>query len=390
LVVAVALIAGGSRFLGAKASALLKFGSGSSVSQRYGYWAAALHVAAHHPLLGTGPDTYAVTYARYQSASLAKVLGTSFFVNGAHNIFLSWLANEGIPGFLLILALLVLGLIGGIRAWRRFGTGNGDATPGPATTAETRRILAAGLVAALVAYFVQASFDVEQVATLFTLFLVVGLMGTMNRGIWPLGQLLSFPFRSRDGGPDEDHDVAEEDPNYPTHVAPVGAYGRSGRRAQSDMRRLGTTLVAGTLGVAALGLTFWRTDALWRADHDARVGTQTSVTKSIGLNPWEPSYFETLGEGAASAYAQNPKASDALVLIQDAVSYLSQAAALDGSNSFIQEEYGDALASEGSLQNSAPLLRKALAALHLAQQEDPLNTQLQKPISEATKALADQ
>ena len=44
----VALIAGTSGFLGAKASDLFRFGSGSSVSQRYGYWAAALRIGAHH------------------------------------------------------------------------------------------------------------------------------------------------------------------------------------------------------------------------------------------------------------------------------------------------------------------------------------------------------
>jgi O-antigen ligase len=390
LVLAVALIAGGSRFLGAKASALLKFGSGSSVSQRYGYWSAALHLAAHHPLVGTGPDTYAVSYAQYQSASLAKTLGNTFFVNGAHNIFLSWLANEGVPGFVLIVALFVVGIVWAARAWLSYRANASEPEaaeiPGP-TQSEARRYLVAGLLAALVAYFVQASFDVEQVGTLFMLFAVLGLLGVVNRSVWPSASLVRLPFGSLRGASDGDAPRAEDDAHYPAHVAPVGTYGRSNARAQSDVRRLLATLIAGAIGVAAVGLTYWRADAMWRADHEARVGTQASVVKATQLNPWEPSYFQTLGEAAASAFEQNPKASDALPLIQDAVSYLREDVALDGSNSYAQEEYGDALASEADLVHSEPLIHMALSALRRSLQEDPFNTQLHRSIQEAEKPV---
>ena len=378
VVVAVALVAGGSRFLGAKAAALLQFGSGSSVSQRYGYWSAALHLAAHHPLVGTGPDTYAVTYARYQSASLAKVLGSTFFVNSAHNIFLSWLANEGIPGFVLIVALFVFGLVWGVRAWRGFrASAPSEETAGPGPSpAETRRYLTAALVAALVAYFVQASFDVEQVGTLFTMFVVVGLLGIVNRGVWPAGALLRTPFGLGGRSADGDEPRAEEDPGYPVVVAPVSSYGRSATRAQHELRRLTVTALAAVVGLTAVGLTFWRADALWRADHEARTGTQASLESAIGLNPWEPSYFQTLGEAAGQAYSHSPKASDASGILQAAVAYLRQDVALDGANSFAQEQYGDALATEGDMENNRALLVAALHAFRLSHQEDPFNTQV--------------
>ncbi len=390
LVAAVALIAGGSRFLGAKAAALLQFGSGSSVSQRYGYWSAAIHLGLHHPLVGTGPDTYAVTYAQYQSASLAKILGSTFFVNSAHNIFLSWLANEGIPGFVLIVLLLLFALAWGARAWLSWRArpdapdAGADDVPLPP---ETRRYLVAGLLAALVAYFVQASFDVEQVGTLFMLFTVLGLLGMVNRGVWPVARLIGLPLGSGRARTDGDDPPAEEDPGYPNLPAPTGTYGRSRSRVDNDVRRLTTTLVVGALGLTAVALTFWRTDAMWRADHDARVGTQFSVTTATKVNPWEPSYFQTLGEAAAAAYAQNPKASDALVLIQDAVSYLRQDVALDGSNSFAQEEYGDALASEASLVDSESLLHRAVAVFHLSLREDPFNTQVRHSLEQAERPL---
>jgi len=389
LAVAVALIAGGSRFLGAKATALFQFGSGSSVSQRYGYWSAAVHLAVHHPIVGTGPDTYAVTYAQYQDASLAKVLGNTFFVNSAHNIFLSWLANEGVPGFILILAVFAFGVAWGARAWLSWRTEDDAETiekPGPTPT-ETRRYLVAGLVAAFVAYFVQASFDVEQVGTLFMLFMVLGLLGVVTRSVWPVAGLTGHPFGFRGSRSDSDEPKAELDSAYPTHGTPVGRSGRSRARTQSDVRRLTATLVAAVIGATAVGLTFWRTDALWRADHLARVGTQSSVTRATQLNPWEPSYFQSLGEGAAAAYGQNPKAPDALTVIQDAVAFFRDDVALDGSNSFAQEEYGDALASEGTLVNSKALLRMALTVYHRALQEDPFNAQVRISMAEAQKAL---
>ncbi|MGH9017034.1 MAG: O-antigen ligase family protein, partial [Acidimicrobiales bacterium] len=391
IVVAVALIAGGSRFLGAKAAALLQFGSGSSVSQRYGYWSAALHLGLHHPLVGTGPDTYAVTYAQYQSASLAKVLGSSFFVNGAHNIFLSWLADEGIPGFLLIVVLFLSALAWGIKAWRalraRAAPPAQDDSPGPVSD-DVRRYLVAALVASLCAYFVQACFDVEQVGTLFTMFMVIGFLGIVGRGLWSTPTLLRHPFATgAEADADADVPAEEDDPHYPVRQVRVGSYGRSARRAQSDLRRQGAVLLVGALGLTAVALTFWRTDAMWRADHDARTGTQATVTEATTLNPWEPSYFSTLGQAAAESFARTPDASDALTLIQDSVSYLRQAAALDGANSYILQQYGESLTAEAKKENSSAVLTTAVDVLRRARHENPYNTALPGLIDKAQAAL---
>jgi hypothetical protein len=391
VIVAVVLIAGGSRFLGAKATALLKFGAGSSVAQRYGYWSAALRLAGHNTLVGTGPDTFAVTYTRYQDAALAKTLGSTYFVNGVHNIFLSWLANEGVPGLLLIVALLVFAVAWGVRAWRSLAGAtpapevDGDLGPAPD---EVRRFLVVALVAALAAYFVQASFDVEQVATLFTLFVVLGLLGTATRGIWPVATLLRSPFRVRPLHPDQDSAVAELDADYPSSSAPVGAYGRSASRARSDLRRLGGVVVVAAVGLTAVGLSFWRTDALWRADHQERVSTQSSLERATTLNPWEPSYFETLGRSAATTYLHDPKASDAPAIMRDAVGFFGHEAALDGDNTNAQTSYGSALATLGSLEHSdKAVLRQALAAFTRARQDDPFNTKVTPLITRVQTSL---
>jgi O-antigen ligase len=392
LLVAIALIAGGSRFLGAKASALLQFGSGSSVSQRYGYWSAALHLGVHHPLLGTGPDTYAVTYARYQDASLAKTLGSNFFVNGAHNIFLSFLANEGIPGLLLILALLVFAVAWGARAWQSFRSSTSDPEATDDSTSvpgEWRRYTTAALVAALVAYFIQASFDVEQVGTLFILFVMLGLLGIVNRGRWSVANLVRSPFTVRAVTDDSEEPVAERDSDYPLVVAGAGRYGRSSTQAQLELRRLGRATGVGVVALAALGLTIWRADAMWRADYQAHLGTQTSIIAATNINPWEPSYFDTLGQAATNSYDSSPHASDALALARVAAGFYSHDVALDGASSLAQKAYGGSLTTEAEAEhNNKPLLRQALVALRLARQENPFDPKIPPLIDAAQKALA--
>jgi O-antigen ligase len=392
VVAAVVLVAGGSRFLGAKASALFKSGPGSSVSQRYGYWSSALRLARHHPLVGTGPDTFAVTYARYQDVTLAKTLGPGYFVNGAHNIFLSWLANEGVPGFILIVALLAFAVAWGVRAWRSFQIGtppvqdSADLAPDPD---ENRRFLVVALIAGLVAYFVQALFDVEQVATLGTMFVILGLLGTANRGIWPVATLIRAPFRFRPVRSDPDVAVAEDDPGYPVSSTPVGAYGRSSSRAQSDLRRLGVTVAAAVVGVTAVGLTFWRTDALWRADHQEWVSTQSSLEGATQLNPWEPSYFGSLGQAAGETYLRAPKASDGTALMQASVGFYRHEVALDGDNTNAEADYASALKTLSGLEHSnKTLLLQALAALRRARADDPFNTNVPPLITSVQKSLA--
>jgi O-antigen ligase len=390
VLVAVALVASGSHFIGAKTSALFKFGSGSSVGQRYGYWSAAFHLALHHPIVGTGPDTFAVTYARYQDATLAKTLGSAFFVNGAHNIFFSWLANQGIPGLILIVALFAMGIAWGARAWRSLRASATDFTDDPEPLAgDARRYVVVALVAGFFAYFVQASFDVEQVGTLLAMFLMLGFLGIVNRSLWPLPTLVSPTSAFRWVPSDPELPSAEQDSEYPIlHEAKSGVYGRSATQARSDVRRLGTALVAGAVGLTAVGLTFWRADAMWRADHDAWIRSQASVTLATTLNPWEPSYFETLGTSAGTLYLQDTRARDALQVIQASAKYYAQEAALDGYNDVAQAQYGSTLDTEAALEHSnKTVLRQALAALLKAKQDDPYVAKVPALIKQVEQSL---
>jgi O-antigen ligase len=391
VVVAVVLVSAGSRFLGAKASALLRFGSGSSVSQRPQYWLAAIHSASHHLIFGTGPDTWADTYSRYQSATLAKQIGLATYVDGAHNIFFSWLSNEGVLGLLLLVVLFAVGLAWGVRAWRslRVGSAGPETTGSPdPSKGEPRRYIVAALVAGLVGYIVQASFDIEQAATLFALFVGLGFLGVVNRGVQPVADLVSPLAAFRSTRTETDAPTADDDPEYPIRVTRQGAYGRSAAQARDHLRRVGAVVAVGVVGLTAVGLTYWRADAMWRADHQAWHATPTALARAIKLNPWEPSYFFMLGRQDIDHYLQFTNgAPGALPDIEAAVGYLSRGVALDSYSTDGQAEYGAALFYEGRLEHSKPVLRVASAAFRQAKQDDPFNNAVNAFVKDIQKLL---
>jgi O-antigen ligase len=91
------LLAGTVGFL-IKFEAYFKKGA-TSVSARFGYWQAALDTAEKHPILGSGPGTFSVSYAKIKppEAEMARL---------AHNDYLEQASDSGIPGCVLYLAMI--------------------------------------------------------------------------------------------------------------------------------------------------------------------------------------------------------------------------------------------------------------------------------------------
>lgn len=77
----------------------------TSVGARFDYWRAALEVASDHPLLGTGPGTFAIPYQRLKKpeSEMARLV---------HNDYLEQASDSGWPGF-----AAYLGFIAGVLAW---------------------------------------------------------------------------------------------------------------------------------------------------------------------------------------------------------------------------------------------------------------------------------
>jgi O-antigen ligase len=134
------LAAFGHRFLAQPLSSLFQSGGDSSVWQRLQIWKAAVHMALDNPVAGIGPDNFVLVYPRYQSAVWVNRLGPEYLVNGAHNIFMNVLADQGFVGLALFLALLALVVLRSTGAWRRSRAIERDREIGPAAIEQARAL----------------------------------------------------------------------------------------------------------------------------------------------------------------------------------------------------------------------------------------------------------
>ena len=85
-------------------------------SYRLGTWRLALRMAAEHPWVGTGPNTF--VYAMQEQLAQAGLSFPETF-DSAHNGYITMLAENGIPALLLYVGLLGTAVFWGIRAARR-------------------------------------------------------------------------------------------------------------------------------------------------------------------------------------------------------------------------------------------------------------------------------
>lgn len=113
-----------------------------STVERIAHWVAGLRMFAAHPILGVGAGNYAAAYPRFACADWPEPLGH------AHNYYINTAAELGVIGLVAFLALLSCVLYLGWRASHRYML---DAkVGGEFASAETRRIIAIGLLAVLV------------------------------------------------------------------------------------------------------------------------------------------------------------------------------------------------------------------------------------------------
>jgi O-antigen ligase len=117
------LLFGGAGFA-AKYAGFFKKGA-TSVVARFDYWRAALKISASHPLLGTGPGTFAIPYQEIKSpqAEMSRLV---------HNDYLEQACESGIPGFLAYTAFIVC-LLSRTAPARK----SGPEVPSPAETKQS-------------------------------------------------------------------------------------------------------------------------------------------------------------------------------------------------------------------------------------------------------------
>lgn len=100
------IVVGSLVYLGGEASMLRGFGVQSSVedisSGRFHFWSVAWQIFLANPILGTGLDSFAMAFTRFDTES------GIFRIEQAHNEYLQMLADAGIIGFLIVMSFIVL------------------------------------------------------------------------------------------------------------------------------------------------------------------------------------------------------------------------------------------------------------------------------------------
>jgi O-antigen ligase len=146
-------------------------------------WDGTVHMALSNPLLGTGIGTFEVAYPRYAETA---------FTLHAHNGYLQWLAETGLPGGLFLLAALAASTAFATHTLRlqRFRLKEDiadESTDNPFFG--DCSLLLAGLLAGVLAALLHNLFDSDfyLVGTAITFAAVIGLMVGLSRDLAPLG-----------------------------------------------------------------------------------------------------------------------------------------------------------------------------------------------------------
>jgi O-antigen ligase len=92
--------------------------SDASNLERINRWNSAIRMFQERPVFGWGPGTYMFQYAPFQASAERTIISTNFGLQGnAHSEYLGPLAEQGVPGMLLMIALV---LVTGLRVMRLY------------------------------------------------------------------------------------------------------------------------------------------------------------------------------------------------------------------------------------------------------------------------------
>jgi O-antigen ligase len=91
----------------------------SSVSSRGDFWHSGFQMMIHKPINGFGLDSYGDWYHLYRTAESVKERGANVASNSAHNVFLDYGSNGGLPMLLAYLLIISLSILAMIKVFKR-------------------------------------------------------------------------------------------------------------------------------------------------------------------------------------------------------------------------------------------------------------------------------
>jgi O-antigen ligase len=148
-------------------------------------WRDSLRMAAHRPIAGFGPESFATEFPQFESLDLARAY-PDFYHESPHNIFLDAITTEGALGLAALLGICLLAVVGALDGFR--------------SENEISAALAAGFVGTLVCQ----QFTVLIPATALYFLLMVGLLvvppaspnapSKVSRRLLPVGAVVALFF----------------------------------------------------------------------------------------------------------------------------------------------------------------------------------------------------
>ncbi len=129
---------------GAKFESAANVTTDASNLERLNRWACAMEMFHERPITGYGPGVYAMEYARFQEPENTTIISTNFGDGGnAHSEYLGPLAETGLPGMLLMFALVIAIFYQGITLYNKWPNDDRE-----------MKTLIMGMIIALSTYFI--------------------------------------------------------------------------------------------------------------------------------------------------------------------------------------------------------------------------------------------
>ena len=344
-----------------------------SSGERVQIWHTVLRISGHHVLTGIGPDVLPDVYPRYQTAHFLAQFGRER-VNGAHNILLDYLSGTGVVGLVLFLAVV------GLAAREWLGS-RGEVTRDDADAAagvwSPGLVTLACLASGVVAYLVQAMFNVQQIGLAFLFWLFLGLVAA-------------------GAGPAEPAVVSDRTER---RRAPPGPRGRRPVGPSRSARSGGGATLAAVLALVGL----WACTRPYRGDvayasaltgetalsatpapppgrrYELEQGATADIRSAIALDGWNADYALQYARGVVTTLVSDrPGTAQQALDEQIADRAFRRVISLQPVNAGALSAYGQFLLGVHELNPALDpsSLQNAIRYLSLAAANDPTNTQI--------------
>jgi len=106
--------------LSAHVKSMSNIATDASNLERINRWNSAIRMFEERPILGWGPGTYMFQYAPFQMARDKTIISTNFAEGGnAHSEYISPLVEQGIPGFVFFLIVIITTVATSLKVYYR-------------------------------------------------------------------------------------------------------------------------------------------------------------------------------------------------------------------------------------------------------------------------------